>query len=160
MIVISDTSPINYLILIDHIALLPALYGTVIVPAAVLSEMKQSGAPRAVSHWAASPPRWAEVREPSAERSFPGLDAGESQAIALALELRADFVLMDERKGRRIAAEMGLAVSGTLAILEQAAQADLIVLADSLELLKQTSFHISEQVLQSALRRDRERRQI
>ena len=60
MIVVSDTSPINYLILIGKVQLLSVLYDRVIVPAAVLEELKRSGAPPAVSQWAASLPDWAE----------------------------------------------------------------------------------------------------
>ena len=159
MIVISDTSPINYLILIDKIHILSVLYGKVIVPKAVLEELTRDGAPKAVSHWAVSMPDWVEVRVPNVRQTFTGLDDGESDAISLALELKADFVLIDERKGRRVAGDLGLRVSGTVVILEQAGQQDLIDLAGTISKLKQTNFHISDQALQSVLDRDLRRRQ-
>ena len=65
MIVVSDTSPLNYLILIGLQEILPALFRRVVAPPAVLAEMLQPGAPEAVSAWAATPPEWLEVIAPT-----------------------------------------------------------------------------------------------
>jgi predicted nucleic acid-binding protein len=60
-LVIADTSPINYLLLIGHIDILPALFETVILPAAVREELKHPKAPAVVKNWIALPPVWVDV---------------------------------------------------------------------------------------------------
>ena len=98
-LVIADTGPINYLILIGNIDLLPALFETVILPTVVRDELKHRKAPPAVQHWIADPPSWVEVRQTVHvhDASMEALDAGEEDAIALAIEIRADLILMDDR---------------------------------------------------------------
>lgn len=61
-VVIADTSPLNYLILIEAIDLLPRLYRKIIIPAEVLGELIDEGAPRPVSEWAMKLPEWMQVR--------------------------------------------------------------------------------------------------
>ena len=71
-VVVADTSPLNYLILIDAIDLLPRLYGRIIIPAEVLNELIDDGAPRRVSDWAIQLPEWVEVRSaPHTKKSPP-----------------------------------------------------------------------------------------
>jgi predicted nucleic acid-binding protein len=103
MIVIADTSPINYLILIGEVEVLPALYGRVFVPPAVCDELQRVRASEAVRAWIAEPPAWLEVRAPSqsSDAQFSRLDAGERDAILLAEELRAGLLIIDEIRGRR-----------------------------------------------------------
>ena len=99
MIVVSDTSPLNYLILISAIDILPRLFGEIHVPAEVLNELQRSRAPEVVKRWAQSPPQWLRVSTPAtAITASVRLDSGEAHAIALAKELGADAVLIDERK--------------------------------------------------------------
>jgi predicted nucleic acid-binding protein len=103
MIVIADTGPINYLILIGEIEVLPALYNRVLVPTSVSEELKRPRAPNPVRVWISQPPAWLEVRSPG---SSPGaelahLDVGERDAILLAEELGADRIIIDEIRGRR-----------------------------------------------------------
>ncbi len=62
MIVVSDTSPINYLVLIEADHVLPVLFGKVVAPPAVISELQHQKTPAKVSAWAASPPAWLEIR--------------------------------------------------------------------------------------------------
>ena len=73
--------------------------------------------------------------------------------MALASELRADAVLIDERKGRRIAQAHGLATLGTITVLELAAEARLLNLKDALDSLQCTSFHITQPIIDAALAR-------
>ena len=61
MIVVADTTPLNYLVLISKIGLLPELFGRVLIPAAVFEELSQAETPDAVRHWIANPPPWLEV---------------------------------------------------------------------------------------------------
>ena len=99
MIVVSDTSPINYLILTDYIGLLEKLYGEIIIPGSVFAELQKEKAPAAVRSWSTALPVWAVIRHAGSLPDLP-LDLGEREAIALAEELDADLLLIDELKGR------------------------------------------------------------
>jgi len=96
-LVIADTGPVNYLILIGHIEILPVLFEKVILPSAV-KELANPDTPPLVRDWIADPPVWLEVRHTSllVGSSIPDLGPGEAAAIALAAELHADILLMDD----------------------------------------------------------------
>jgi predicted nucleic acid-binding protein len=99
MLVISDTTPINYLVLIGEQELLPALFGQVVIPEAVLRELQAPATPQAVREWVARSPPWLVTRR-TAEAPDPGLShlhEGEGEAIQLAQELGADLLLLDEK---------------------------------------------------------------
>ena len=123
MIVVSNTSPIINLAVVGQLELLRQLYGQVIIPRAVYDEIVISGAgqPGAVE---ARTWDWIEVKpvaDPTRVASLLlELDAGESEAIALALELGADLLLLDERKGRAVAAHLGVRCLGLLGVLIEA----------------------------------------
>ena len=149
MIVIADTSPINYLILIGEIEVLPALFHRVLVPPSVSEELRRPRAPDVVRAWIAQPPVWLETRAPG---SSPGpdlarLDAGERDAILLAEELGAEQIIIDEIRGRREAKRKQLAYIGTLGVLAAGADRELLDLRSAVDRLRQTSFHISQGVL-------------
>ena len=158
MIVLSDTSPLNYLVLIGHVDVLPVLFGEVVVPTGVSDELQRSGAPEAVRHWMASRPNWLVIRTPSRMDDSIELGTGEVEAISLAMELHADLLLMDDRLGRRAAESRGLSVAGTVNVLEAAAERNLLDLRDAIAKLRQTNFHVSEIILVNALTADVERR--
>ena len=154
MIVVSDTSPLNYLVLISAIHVLPQLFGEIHVPSQVLQELQHPSTPASVKQWVQSTPTWLVVRNPSTiPAALSVLDAGEAHAIALAQELHASGVLIDERKGRRIAKEFGFKTLGTVTILELAAQQKLLDLRNALIALKATSFHISDDLIKDAIAR-------
>ena len=88
MIVVSDTSPLNYLVLIGRAEVLPTLFSRVVAPPAVVGEMLQLGAPKVVANWAASPPKWLEVILPTTFNVNLQLGVGEAEAIALARSSR------------------------------------------------------------------------
>ena len=92
MIVVADTSPLQYLILIEHIDVLPALYGRVIVPPAVMTELTHQRTPESVRNWLTSKPEWLHAQAPKGllTTAHTVLGPGESAAIALAEELSAD----------------------------------------------------------------------
>ena len=92
MIVVSDTSPINYLLLIGHIDILPALFDKVILPVAVRDELNHPKAPTVVRSWINSPPTWVDVlpAPTSHDPALEALDRGEGEAILLAIKIRAD----------------------------------------------------------------------
>ena len=90
-VVVADTSPVNYLILIDCIDLLRRLFTSVVIPMEVFEELTSAGAPSEVSGWIRNGPDWIEIRSPSASASLPAaltdaeLDVGERAVIQIAL---------------------------------------------------------------------------
>lgn len=156
MIVVADTSPINYLILIGQINLLKHLYTRTLIPSAVLAELAHPMAPQPVRDWAINAPPWLEVLNPRTSIMLVQLDAGESAAIALATEVHADVVLIDDHAGRAEAVRRGLKVAGTLSVLDEAEQAGLVIFDDAITELRKTSFRVSPAVL-SQIRQKRSR---
>ncbi len=146
MIVISDTSPINYLVLIGEIDLLTKLYGEVIVPPIVFNELTADGSPIEVKNWLKNKPAWLFVKttefEPS--KKIFGLDAGESEAIQLAKELKADLLIIDEKQGRKVAKEQGIKIVGVIGILASAIKQNIINADEIIQKLEKTSFRFAE----------------
>jgi predicted nucleic acid-binding protein len=156
-LVISDTTPLNYLILIGQIEVLPKLFGRLIVPPAVIREMLHPKAPPTVSAWAGTLPAWVEVKTPKVVADLK-LDPGETEAIALALEMPRTALLVDDRRGRKAAEERGIFVVGTIAVLDLADEAGLLEFEDAYDLLSATTFHVEDDIIRAALQRVRARR--
>jgi predicted nucleic acid-binding protein len=124
MIVIADTSPICYLLLIEQVDLLPKLYGQVIISTIVQTELADPSSPAIVQQWITQPPSWLRVIEASAEvAGLAHLDAGERSAISLAKSLSADLLVIDELLGRSTAKQQGIRITGLLGILQAASKA-------------------------------------
>lgn len=147
MIVVADTSPLNYLIQIEYEGLLPKLFGRILVPEAVMREMRDQRAPLAVRHWIEDAPNWIEIA-PQASAPDPtraSLGRGEREAIQLAVERNADLLLIDELKGRYEAARRGLLFTGTLGVFLRAGKLELIDPgATYMRLISETSFRTSD----------------
>src|ERR1700719_210109 len=136
--IVADTTPLNYLVLIQEPEILPNLYGTVLIPPAVNAELAHANTPAIVRAWISQPPQWLEVvslKQP-VDSALAHLDAGEREAISLASELQAILLLMDERDGVAIARHRGLKVVGTLAALDIAAAHGLVELQTMFERLR------------------------
>jgi uncharacterized protein len=103
-------------------------------------------------NWIGNPPAWLRVESPSHVLMF-NLDRGEVDAISLAIEIGARILLIDERKGRLSAQEMGLEAIGTIALLEVAARQGKLDLRDCFAKLQETNFRASPELLSEALRR-------
>jgi predicted nucleic acid-binding protein len=161
MIVVADASPLNYLIQIECEKLLRDLYACVLVPAAVVEELRHAGAPIMVARWMESMPEWIEIRRTTSPQdpALEVLDAGEREAIQLAEEQQADLLLIDERRGREEARRRGLATMGTLGVLLAAAERGLVD-ADAAfqQLIAETTFRASPEVRANFLRLSRETR--
>src|SRR5579859_5165449 len=122
-VVVADTSPLNYLILIGEVDVLQRLYGDVLVPDVVVQELRDFGAPPQVSRWTAHLPPWIKVQPApvSAER-LERLDPGERAAILLAeVQTSPVLLLIDDAAGRDEARRRRITVTGTLGILRAAA---------------------------------------
>lgn len=161
MIVISDTSPINYLILICEIEILEKLFGRIVVPQAVFSELQHTKTPQPVKDWIANAPLWLEVKQADASLFTPGkrIGDGEREAIALAIELKADALLIDDRDGTQEARKQNLIAVGTVNLLERAAEKGLLDLPEILDRLSQTSFRLPpSEIIEAMLERDSKRK--
>jgi predicted nucleic acid-binding protein len=160
VIVVADTSPLRYLILIEHIHVLPALYGRVVVPPAVVTELDQERTPGLVRLWLAARPEWLQIQAPQQDLSSlrDVLGPGEQEAIALAEELSADALLIDDRDGRREAEKRNLAVLGTLRVLADAAEHGFADLRLALDRLRLTNFRADEPLIQRLLALEAKRR--
>lgn len=155
MKVVSNTSPIAYLVLIQRIDLLSSLFGEVLIPEGVRGELMDSGAPEPVRHWISDPPSWLRVvaLEVPAEPALTRLHAGEREAIMLAQHLSADLVVLDEKAARHAAQQRGLRVTGLLGVLGTAADRGLADLPSAIKDLRQTNFRASPKVLKALLER-------
>ena len=153
MIVVADTSPLNYLVLIGQIDVLKHLYGQVLIPPAVLAELTKPQTPSPVKQWAQTHHDWLEVK---ALRQVgmslePALDAGETQAILLASETPGSTLVIDESLGRAEAQRLGLVVIGTVGVLRDANNAGLLDLKSAVQALKATTFRVSPTILEKLL---------
>jgi predicted nucleic acid-binding protein len=147
MIVIADTGPINYLVLIGAVDVLHPLYTRVLVPRSVVEELKQAGTPDRVLAWIWQPPAWLEVRpDPPSDPTLDFLDPGERAALSLAEVLNADELLIDDLAGRAEAQRRHLHVTGTLGVLADAHVAGLIDFDQALGRLRSTNFRLSDEV--------------
>ena len=159
MIVVSNTSPIINLAVVGQLQLLRQLYGQILIPQAVHHEivvvgLGQPGAAQVKSS------DWIEMHLVSNRVLVASLqlkvDEGEAEAIALAAELKADLVLLDERKGRVAASHLGLRFIGLLGILVEAKHKGLVSATKPIldELIEKAGFWVAQdlydRVLQSA----------
>ena len=154
VVVVSDTSPITNLAAIGQLDLLRQLYKIVIIPEAVYAELTRP--PASAGSDEVKRGDWIQVRAASKinltriERY--GLDIGETEAIALAIDLNADQTLIDERKGRNVASEVGISFTGVIGVLIEAKRRGLIPeIRTSVDSLLQLGFRISKEVYQEAL---------
>ena len=148
MIVISDTSAITSLLQIGRLEILPALYHEVIIPTEVASELKRFHATLPAFIRVLPVTNLVQFKKLQAE-----LDDGEAAAITLMLEGRGDLLLIDERRGRKVAVREGLLVVGVLGVLLEARRRKLIPsLAEAIgQLEKIADFRISPQLKLRAL---------
>lgn len=153
MIVVADSSPLIYLSRVGELDVLRALFGDVVVPRVVWAEVvaARPGAP-GVDRVASA--TWLRVPESEPETEDLGLDPGETAAILLAEALVADFLLIDERAGRSVAAARGVRVRGTLGVLIRAKQDGHIVrLRPVLDALIAQGFRLAPGLVDEALRK-------
>jgi hypothetical protein len=148
MIVVSNASPIINLAAVERLDLLRQLYGQVTIPQAVYDEMVVAGAGQPGATKVATS-GWIKTRQVTNETVVAALrlelDPGEAEAIALAVELKADSLLLDERKGREIALRLGCKTVGLLGILVEAKHTGLVPAVKPImdELIERAGFWIT-----------------
>ena len=145
-VTVSNSSCLIALELIGRLDLLRALYGTVVVPTAVAYEC------------GSRLPQWVQVQTVQNQGMVRSLrlelGSGESEAIVLAGEVAASRLILDDKKARRIALQLGLPITGTLAVLLRAKQQGLLAsVRDVLDNLAAARFRISDPLIQDTLRR-------
>lgn len=154
MTIVSDTSPISYLVLIGREEVIPELYGDVLIPRATRRELVHPQGPEAVRERIPGSPSWLNVEAAGLEDEGPGapkeeqgdlqdLDSGEREAILLAAGKSESFLLIDERAGRAVARKRGVKVTGTIGVLGAAAQKGLIDPVRAVRDLRETTFRAS-----------------
>ena len=157
MIIVSETSPINNLAEINQLHLLHQLYGTVLIPEAVFQELTDPSFPVAGATEVQTFD-WIQTLTVSdrtlVEAMSNELDIGEAEAIALAVEIQADQVLIDERRGRLVANRLNLRCIGILGILVEAKSQGLIAEVKPLldALVNEAGFWVAEPLYNSILR--------
>lgn len=152
MTVVCNTSPISNLAVIGQLTLLQHVYGSVIIPQAVADEIAKVATIYTQAGSVPSQP-WITIQsvaDATVVQRLQGkkLDLGESEAIALALELDAELLIIDEQLGRRIAVNEGLDITGLIGVLLEAKSRELIAKVKPImdDLVVQARFRISPQL--------------
>lgn len=157
MIIVSNTTPLIGLASISHFDLLHKLFGTIYIPQAVYNEAvvdghEEGGVKRELL--AASWIKTVAVQDRLAvEVLLDDLDLGEAETIVLAREIGADWVLMDEKKGRRKLTQLGVPKVGTVGILLKAKQSGFLpTIRQEMLWLREYGFSISQTVINAVLK--------
>lgn len=156
MIVVSDTTPLIGLASIGRLDLLRELFEEVYIPQAVFDETVTHGREESKAKKEVSNARWIHIVEVKDRLAvnvlLDEMDLGEVETIVLASEMNADWVLMDEKKGRRKLAQLNIPKIGTLGVLLKARQLELIpLLRPEIEELQKSGFSISPSVVDTLL---------
>jgi len=156
MKIISNTTPLIGLASIGHFGLLHQLFGTIIIPKAVYDEAVIAGREKGGAKREIASSNWVEVvsvgDQLAVEVLLDELDRGEAEVIVLAHEINADWVLMDEKKGRRKLTQLGIKKIGTVGILLKAKEACYIKsVMQNLTKLRENGFSISQYVVDRVL---------
>jgi len=152
VIVISDNSVLSCLSEIGELDLLRRLYGKVTITETIRREAVHASAPEALRLLFLRMPDWITVvpDESSYLEETGALDAGEASAITLAWQYRdSSLLILDEKRGRKVASALGLKITGTAGLLTDAAAAGLVDFEDVFLRLSQTAFRLSPQVVES-----------
>jgi uncharacterized protein len=156
VIVISDTSVISNLLIIGELDLLRAMYQEILIPTAVHTELRALENTD-INYAAYQQANWIQVRDPEnrafAQRLQATLDRGESEAIALALELPGSYLAIDEKAGRHVAKSLGIKIVGLVGILIQAKARGLITGVKPFldQMIQDAGFYLSKNLYQQVL---------
>lgn len=168
MLVVSNTSPLTNLLAIDRFQLLAQLYETIAVPDAVFKEITVNSAHVEVQKGLIAKEEfqslsWVKIKQVANRELVKSLmlelDQGEAEAIALSVETKAKLLLIDERKGRDVAKQMGVSTVGLIGVLIEAKHKNIIPnVKPILKNLKvDAGFWISEELFGRVLRKVQEK---
>ncbi len=155
MIVVCDTSPLCYLLLIEQIQILPQLFRQITIPPAVQNELLAEQTFNQIQTWIIDLPAWVNIQPvPQRLDNLPAnLETGEQEAISLAVSLQASLIILDDWDARQAARSQGLTVTGLLGVLYKAGTQGLLDFYTALDRLQQTSFRASPALIQQFLER-------
>jgi predicted nucleic acid-binding protein len=148
----TDSSPLIVLTNIEHVNVLPALFGQVLIPTQVATELQYPARSQALRDLIETAPQWLLIESPVTNHPIPNLQPGETAAINLAVERHAELLLIDEVQGRRAALARKLSITGTIGVLKIAASAQLLDLKDAFDCVRKTDFWISHRLLDERLK--------
>ena len=160
MPIVADTTVFRYLVVLEVTDILPALFGHVLIPPAVFSELQRAHTPAVVRTWFANPPSWVHIQHPHTplDPTLSALGDGEREAIQLMHEQRASVLVTDDRHAYKAALARGIPVTRTLRILEIAAERGLLDLPTIVIRLQAAGFYTPADVVEEMLARDAERK--
>jgi predicted nucleic acid-binding protein len=160
MRVVADTTVFRYLVLIDAIALLPALFTQVVVPPAVVAELQHASTPAPVRTWMAAPPAWLVIHPPRrvADPRLAHLGAGEREALVLMHEHQGVLLVTDDREAYRTALAQAIPVVRTLRLLEIGAERGLLDFSTAIARLRAAGFYLPTDIVDEMLARDAARK--
>lgn len=156
MIVISDNSALFALADAHLLGLLPRLFGVVLIPEAVRRECAHRRAPQPLRDWISQAPDWLQIVPDPAEllTETQGLGPGEAAAITLAwVNRKSSKLILDEKRGRRVAEALGLPRTGVIGIIGEAAARGWLEFDETIERIQQSGFHISDTVIEAVRKR-------
>lgn len=160
MPIVADATVFRYLVIVDATAILPALFGTVLVPPAVMRELQHASTPTRVRDWWRTVPSWVHIQAPRMppDPALHHLGEGEQEAIRLMDEQQAPLLMTDDRDAYNAAVARGIAVTRTLRVLEIAAERDLLDFPTIVARLRAAGFYMPEDVVDEMLARNAARK--
>jgi len=146
--VIADTSPLQYAVEIDAAPTIFMLYGRIVVPQAVSSEMCHPSAPLSLRRWVENNKEEIHVQSVPApdDPRLALLDLGEREAIVLAQQMPGSLLIIDDGDGRKEAQRRGVRITGLLGVIRDAALRGFLDFEGALQRLRNTDFRLSPEV--------------
>jgi predicted nucleic acid-binding protein len=160
MPIVADATVFRYLVMVDATAILPALFGTVLVPPAVVRELQHASTPARGRDWWWTVPSWVQIQAPRLppDPALLSLGDSEQEAIRLTDEQQAPLLMTDDRDAYEAAVARGMAVTRTLRVLEIAAEQGLLDFPTIVARLRAAGFYMPEDVVDEMLARDAARK--
>ena len=160
MPIVADATVFRYLVAVGATDILPALFGTVLVPPAVVRELQHASTPARVRAWWRTVPLWVQIQSPALppDPALHYLGEGEQEAIRLMDAQQAPLLLTDDRDAYNAAGARGIAVTRTLRVLEIAAERGLLDFPTLVAQLRAAGFYMPEDVVDEMLARDATRK--
>ena len=160
MPIVADATVFCSLVMVDATAILPALFGTVLMPPAVVRELQRDSTPARVRAWWRTVPPWVHIHAPRLppDPALRGFGEGKQEALRLMAEQQAPLLMTDDRDAYQAAVARGIPVPRTLRVLEIAAERGLVDFPRIMARLRAAGFYMPEDVVDEMLTRDAARK--